>query len=126
MSIVNGILRLSRGIQLRGGTLASLASENPVLLSREIMIETDTGKIKIGDGVTAWNSLSYFNDLGLYIDSDGDIAQIDPSAGVGEDAEEEIAVLLTEATGQAILTEINRHNTVLTTILASMPSSESE
>lgn len=38
-------------------------SENPVLLSGEIGIEklsSGTLKIKIGDGVTAWNELGYF------------------------------------------------------------------
>ena len=60
MAIENGILKPSGVIQLRGGTAAVLASVNPVLSEREIMIETDTGKIKVGtDGLTAWNSLPY-------------------------------------------------------------------
>lgn len=35
------------------------ASENPVLLGREVGIEEDTGREKWGDGVTAWNALAY-------------------------------------------------------------------
>ena len=46
-------------IQLRRGTAAQWTSANPVLLSGEQGLETDTGKTKIGDGVTAWNSLGY-------------------------------------------------------------------
>lgn len=46
-------------IQLRGDTAAAWALANPVLAHRELAIETDTLKTKIGDGVTAWNSLGY-------------------------------------------------------------------
>lgn len=46
-------------IQLRRGTAASWTSSNPVLAAGEMGVETDTGKAKIGNGVTAWNSLSY-------------------------------------------------------------------
>jgi hypothetical protein len=46
-------------VQLRGNTAANMASSNPVLLAREQAVETDTGRTKIGDGVTTWNSLPY-------------------------------------------------------------------
>ena len=60
MAIENGILKPIGVIQLRGGTAAVLANVNPVLNKREIVVETDTGKIKVGtDGLTAWNSLPY-------------------------------------------------------------------
>lgn len=59
MTINNGVMTLTGAIQLRGGTAADLASKNPLLAAREIMIETDTNKIKIGDGVTHWNGLNY-------------------------------------------------------------------
>lgn len=45
--------------KLRGGTAGEWTSANPVLLSREPGVETDTGAFKLGDGVTAWNSLPY-------------------------------------------------------------------
>jgi hypothetical protein len=48
-------------IQLKRATAASWASNNPVLFAGEIGLETDTNKFKIGDGTTAFNSLSYFN-----------------------------------------------------------------
>lgn len=47
-------------IQLRRDTAANWTSEDTVLAEGEIGLETDTGKIKIGDGVTAWTGLAYF------------------------------------------------------------------
>jgi hypothetical protein len=46
-------------IQLRRGTAASWTSANPTLAAGEMGFETDTGKAKIGNGSTAWNSLAY-------------------------------------------------------------------
>jgi hypothetical protein len=48
-------------IQIRRGTLSSGANQwgNEVLYAGEIGYETDTGKFKIGDGITAWGSLPY-------------------------------------------------------------------
>lgn len=47
--------------QERRNTAAALAALNEVLLAGEWCIETDTGKTKLGDGVTAWNSLRYLD-----------------------------------------------------------------
>lgn len=47
-------------IQLRHDTADNWTSANPTLKAGEIGIETNTNKMKIGDGNTAWNSLSYF------------------------------------------------------------------
>ena len=49
-------------IQLRRDTAANWTANNPVLKDSEPGRETDTGKLKFGDGVTAWNSLPYFNE----------------------------------------------------------------
>lgn len=46
-------------IQLRRGTAANWTSANPVLAAGEVGVETDTGRAKVGDGVTAWTSLAY-------------------------------------------------------------------
>ena len=48
-------------IQLRRGTVSAGANQwvDQVLYAGEVGYETDTGKFKIGDGTTAWNSLSY-------------------------------------------------------------------
>lgn len=46
-------------LQVRRGTASGWTSANPTLYAGEIGYETDTKKIKIGDGTTAWNSLGY-------------------------------------------------------------------
>lgn len=46
-------------IQLRRGLSTTWASTNPVLNAGELGLETDTRKIKVGDGTTAWNGLNY-------------------------------------------------------------------
>ena len=46
-------------IQLRRGISSEWTAANPVLMEGEIGYETNTGYYKIGNGSTAWNSLSY-------------------------------------------------------------------
>ncbi len=46
-------------IQLRGGTLAEWTSANPVIAAREMVLETDTDKFKIGNGVDNYLDLPY-------------------------------------------------------------------
>ena len=46
-------------IQVRRGTASQWTSTNPTLAAGEWGFESDTGKVKIGNGSTAWNSLSY-------------------------------------------------------------------
>lgn len=46
-------------IQIRRGASNDWTSVNPTLATGEIAMETDTRKIKVGDGTTAWNSLRY-------------------------------------------------------------------
>lgn len=50
---------MAQRMQQRRGTAAAWTSANPVLLEGEIGLETDTMNYKIGDGITAWNTLSY-------------------------------------------------------------------
>lgn len=45
--------------QFRRGTAAQWTSANPTLASGEFGYETDTGRGKVGDGTTVWNSLQY-------------------------------------------------------------------
>ena len=47
-------------IQIRRDLAAHWISANPTLAEGEAGYETDTGKIKYGDGTTAWNSLAYY------------------------------------------------------------------
>ena len=44
-------------LQIRRGTAAQWTAANTVLAAGELGYETDTGFFKVGDGVTAWNSL---------------------------------------------------------------------
>lgn len=65
--------------QLRRDSAANWTSVNPVLSDGEPGVETDTGRMKLGDGDTAWSDLRYFTpssaeagevvDLGAHIDS---------------------------------------------------------
>lgn len=47
-------------IQLRGDTAANWTSVNPTPSAREFCIETDTGKLKVGNGASNWAALAYF------------------------------------------------------------------
>ena len=50
---------MSTTIQQKRGTAANWASKNPILLDGEIGLETDTHKIKAGNGTSHWNDLPY-------------------------------------------------------------------
>ena len=65
---------MSSIIQLKRGTAAAWTSANPTLNAGEVGFETDTKKMKVGDGSTAWTSLSYTA-------TDGDISGV--TAGTG-------------------------------------------
>ena len=53
-------------IQIRRDTAANWTSANPTLAQGELGLETDTSKIKAGDGSTAWTSLGYLINTGGY------------------------------------------------------------
>lgn len=46
-------------LSLRGDTLARWRDFNPVLNDRELVLETDTRRFKVGDGVTPYLDLAY-------------------------------------------------------------------
>ncbi len=79
---------MSTTVTMKQDPAADWTSRNPVLGQFEIGIESDTGKAKIGDGVTAWTGLSYFNPSGA-----GDLAS---GAITGKDA-------VSAATGDYVL-----------------------
>lgn len=62
-------------IQVRRGTAAQWTSANPTLAAGEFGFESDTNKLKCGNGSTAWNSLSY-------ISNDGDITGVTAGTGI--------------------------------------------
>lgn len=61
----------------RYDTAANWSSNNPLLLAGEIGIESDTYKIKIGNGTSLWNSLTY---LEGQIGSLASLTDVDTSA----------------------------------------------
>lgn len=46
-------------VKARRGTQAEWTAANPTLRHGEIAVETDTRRVKIGDGTTAWATLKY-------------------------------------------------------------------
>ena len=50
---------MSQKIQNRRDTSARWTQYNPILLEGELGLETDTGKMKLGDGVNTWSALPY-------------------------------------------------------------------
>lgn len=49
-------------IRFKRATLSRWAERNPILKSGEAGYVYDTGKLKVGDGKTAWNELPYVGD----------------------------------------------------------------
>lgn len=55
-------------IQLRRGTSSTWTTSNPTLAQGEMGLEYDSSRFKIGDGVTAWNSLTYASGAIHFVD----------------------------------------------------------
>ena len=51
-------------IQLRRDTEANWTAADPILAEGEVGFETDTGRLKVGNGLDAWSALSYFSAAG--------------------------------------------------------------
>ena len=69
-------------IQNRRGTASEWTSANPTLAAGEVGYETDTGKFKVGNGSTAWSSLSYFEVAGeLTLNDLADVTTADKTDG---------------------------------------------
>ena len=75
-------------IQQRGDTAANWTSADPILADREVGWETDTGKMKLGDGATAWTALAYIGGgggsgdvVGPASSTDGHVALFDGTTG---------------------------------------------
>ena len=71
-------------IQVRRDTAANWTSVNPTLSDGELGYETNTGYMKIGDGSTAWSSLSYFTPGA--VDGDANTTYTISTAQSGNDA----------------------------------------
>lgn len=65
---------ISGRIKDRIDTAANWSAKNPVLLEGEIGIESDTLRLKAGNGTTAWNTLPYLrgpSDVSVSVNSQG-------------------------------------------------------
>lgn len=51
-------------IKFRRGLAVVLAEKNPLLREGEPCFEVDTGKLKIGNGISTWNQLGYLSGEG--------------------------------------------------------------
>jgi hypothetical protein len=70
-------------ILLRRDSLGNWQSNNPVLLSGEPGYETNTGKLKVGDGITPWNQLSYYYGATGGTGATGPIGATGPTGSIG-------------------------------------------
>lgn len=66
-------------MQQRRGTAQQWTDADPILAAGEIGFETDTSQFKIGDGVNAWSTLSYFKNLE---DAEGDFPVLDENGKI--------------------------------------------
>ena len=53
---------VAKRLQLRHDTTTNWTAANPLLLQGEMGIETNTNRMKIGNGILRWNDLPYFPD----------------------------------------------------------------
>lgn len=54
-------------IKVRRDTASNWSTTNPVLAAGEMGAETDTGKVKVGDGVQSWTARPYVGAMSLAI-----------------------------------------------------------
>ena len=67
-------------IKIRRDTATNWTSTNPVLGAGEWALESNTKKVKLGDGTTAWTSLAYFGNLEA-LDNVGDVVITSAATG---------------------------------------------
>jgi hypothetical protein len=120
---------MANKIQVRRDTAANWTSTNPTLSQGEIGFETDTYKIKIGNGSSAWAALAYFSAAGLSAAqgitfvgddssgtriSDGETVQIKGAGTVTTSMTGDILTITGTASGSNILTVVGDDSTGVT------------
>jgi hypothetical protein len=90
-------------IQVKRGTASSWTSANTVLAAGEIGFETDTKKMKVGDGSTAWNSLSYTV-------TDGDISGVTAGTGLSGGGSSGSVTVSLDTTSQYVVPSQSTHS----------------
>lgn len=83
---------------LRGGTAADLATVNEVPRARELIVEVDTRKLKLGDGITRYNLLPYVTTGGG--GGGGTAADVEYNNAVSGLAAEDVQAAIDELNGK--------------------------
>lgn len=86
---------LNTRIQIRNDLAATWTEKNPVLLKGEMGVETDTHKIKIGDGLNKWSALGY---------SGADVADIEKVIANNRDTTYSLEPVADQTDAQALAT----------------------
>ena len=121
---------LTARIQMRNDTATRWAICNPVLLIGEIGVESDDGKFKIGDGVTAWNDLAYMvyihpasHPAVMIVQDSKHLFVTDEEKGVWYNAASEIGAHLPDSTAHIIAAERTKWDAAASEIGAHLPDS---
>ncbi len=98
-------------IKIRRDTSTNWASVDPTLGAGEIAFETDTNKIKVGDGSTAWSSLDYASGAGTaaeitYDNTDAELIAVTVKAALDE-------LSLSKANSSELSTNLNIYPTTV-------------
>jgi len=122
---------MAQTIQLRRDTLNNWTTANPILAQSELGVEINTLKLKIGDGVTNWNALSYYSSSeqgGIKWDvlipyNSGDIVSYLGNIYIVGDIQPPVGTLPTDplfdAVGGYTVKNITAHNTLTTDLIVS-------
>src|SRR6056297_15011 len=92
-------------IKIRRDTSTNWAAVDPTLAAGEIAFETDTNKIKVGDGTTAYTSLEYASGAGTAAEITYDNADAELIATTVKCALDELS--LTKADVSQLSTNLN-------------------
>ncbi len=112
-------------IKLRRGTAAAWTSANPILHAGEAGYETDTGKIKFGDGTTTWNALAYFAPGGAPSGTaGGDLTGTYPNPTLGSGAFGTPSVALGTAAVAGSSSDAVRTDSTIVAFDATVPSTQ--
>jgi|1048.fasta_scaffold23524_2 hypothetical protein len=106
---------MSATIQVRRGTASQWTTANPTLAAGEIGFESDTNKIKIGNGSTAWSSLSYAaggNQFETSIVFEGATADSYETTLTATDPTADRTITLPDASGTVVLADGSGNVTV--------------
>lgn len=115
-------------IRLRRDTAANWTSNNPILAAGEPGVESDTTKIKYGDGTTHWNSLPYVQGDGTWASKtyvDTAVSNLVNSAPTTLDTLNELATALGDDPNFATTITTALGNKVNTSSLATVATSGS-